>query len=301
MPLQQLMHNCTMLSKKEIEEIASSEEEETDEETRHLQSGKEKEIATETENEPVIDESPDKLLDKDWEVFDSLDKQFSTQWEGHNPNVEEPHEMTEIPQNKSPTDNDKNNAEQAAQILAEEEKTCTESSRHSQILNEELWSKGYLMQQYKDNEMGTDIAMYFIDDIHLAIYDNPKRFLEGLRKVFRELMNYCPHWNLRCWEQEEGTWEEHFQQCKHDIICQTCGKNNEDYHQVLQEVSGQQPPGKYFARSYNHRDTPWITCYNLHCRIHCDQKTMAKYQPQKPKRFSNTCPCWNPRCSCRGY
>ena len=72
--LQQLIHNCTTLSKKEIKEIASSEEEETDEETRHLQSGKEKEIATETENEPVIDESPDKLLNEDWEVFDSLDK-----------------------------------------------------------------------------------------------------------------------------------------------------------------------------------------------------------------------------------
>ena len=59
--------------------------------------------------------------------------------------MEEPHEMTMIPQNKSPTENDENDAEQAAQILANI-KTYTETSRYSWIINEELWSKQYLKQ-----------------------------------------------------------------------------------------------------------------------------------------------------------
>ena len=54
--------------------------------------------------------------------------------------MEEPYEMTEISQRKSPTENDENNAEQAAQILVNI-RTYTETSRYSQIANEELWSK----------------------------------------------------------------------------------------------------------------------------------------------------------------
>ena len=122
----------------EIEEIASSEEEENDftnNEMRHQQKGKE--IAMNKEKEPVILETPDSLSDQDWKEFNLIDEQYSTQWEGHDPNIEEPHEMTEIPQRKSPTENDENNAKWAAQILANV-KTYTETSRYSQIVNKGL-------------------------------------------------------------------------------------------------------------------------------------------------------------------
>ena len=92
------------------------------------------------ENKPVIPETPDSLSDQDWKEFNLIDKQYGTQWEGHDPNIEEPHEMTMIPQSKSPTENDENDAKQAAQILANV-KICTKSSRHSQISNEVLWPK----------------------------------------------------------------------------------------------------------------------------------------------------------------
>ena len=49
------------------------------------------------ENEPVILEMPDSLSDQDWREFNLIDKQYGTQWEGHDPNMEEPHEMTIIP------------------------------------------------------------------------------------------------------------------------------------------------------------------------------------------------------------
>ena len=206
----------------EIKEIASSKEENdfTDDEMRHQQKGKE--VATNKESKPVIPEMPDSLSNQDQKEFNLIDKQYGTQWEGHDPNMKEPHEMTEIPQRKSPTENDENNAEQATQILANV-KTCTESSGHGQISNEMLWSKQYLKQQQHDNLFGTDIAAYFIDDIHLAIQDDPKRFSTGLRRMFKELINYCPHWNLRCWEDEDETWEDHIQLYEHDKICQICG------------------------------------------------------------------------------
>ena len=80
----------------EIKEIASSKEENnfTNDEMRHQQKGKE--VAIE-ENEPVIPETPDSLSNQDWKEFDPIDKQYGTQWEGHDPNMEEPHEMTMIP------------------------------------------------------------------------------------------------------------------------------------------------------------------------------------------------------------
>ena len=57
----------------------------------------------------------------------------------------------------------------------------------------------------------------------------------------------------------------------------------------------------YYAESFYHKHTPWITCYDDQCMTHRDQKMMAGYHPLKPKRFSDTCPCWNPKCSCKGY
>ena len=57
----------------------------------------------------------------------------------------------------------------------------------------------------------------------------------------------------------------------------------------------------YYVESFYHRHISWITCYSEHCMVHYDQKTMAGYHPLKPERFSDTCPCWNPKCSCKGY
>lgn len=79
---------------------------------RHQQ--KDKEVAINKENKPVILGTPDNLSDQGWKEFDPINEQYSTQWEGHNPNMEEPHEMTRIPQRKSPTENDENDTEQAA-------------------------------------------------------------------------------------------------------------------------------------------------------------------------------------------
>ena len=63
------------------------------------------------ENKPVILETSDSLSDQDWKEFNLIDKWYSTQWEGYDPNIEEPYEMTEISQRKSPTENDENNTE----------------------------------------------------------------------------------------------------------------------------------------------------------------------------------------------
>ena len=102
------MQSYTTLSDIEIEEIASSKEENnfTNNEMRHQQQGKE--VTINKENEPVIPETPNSLSNQDWKGFNPIDKQYSTQWEGHDPNMEEPHEMTMIPQRKSPTKNNKN-------------------------------------------------------------------------------------------------------------------------------------------------------------------------------------------------
>ena len=114
----------------EIKEIASSKEENnfTDNKMRHQQ--KSKEVAMNKENKPVIPETPDSLSDQDWKEFNLINEQYSTQWEDHDPNMEEPYEMTKISQRKSPIENDKNDAEQAAQILANI-KIYTETSRYS--------------------------------------------------------------------------------------------------------------------------------------------------------------------------
>ena len=95
------------------------------------------------ENKPVILKAPDSLSNQEWKEFNPIDKQYGTQWEGHDPNMEEPHEIAMISQRKSPTENNKNDAEQAAQILANV-KIYTETSRYSQIANKELWSEQYL-------------------------------------------------------------------------------------------------------------------------------------------------------------
>ena len=133
------------------------------------------------------------------------------------------------------------------------------------------------------------------------IQENSKRFSAGLWWTFKELMDYCPYWNLKCWEYKDEIWEEHIQLYEHNKICQTCGWNNKDYHKALQEITEQQPSSNYYIESFYHRHTPWITCYSEHCMVYYDQKTIMGYQPLKPKRFSDTYPYWNPKYSYKGY
>ena len=71
--LRKLMHDCMTLSDNEIEDIASSEEENEKLYTRMDGSGKA--IST---DKPVLKKSSDQESDKDWKPFDSFDKEYST-------------------------------------------------------------------------------------------------------------------------------------------------------------------------------------------------------------------------------
>ena len=68
------MQSYTTLSDIEIEEIASSKEENkfTDNKIRHQQKGKE--VVMNKENEPVIPETPDSLSNQDWKEFNLIDE-----------------------------------------------------------------------------------------------------------------------------------------------------------------------------------------------------------------------------------
>ena len=176
-----------------------------------------------------------------------------------------------------------------------------ESSVYSPLLNVSSWSKSYSKQQEKDNKANKNIAAYFIDDVILLIKKNLKRFSSGFRKLVHEFTQYCPHWNLEYWEQRNETWQEHLQHCGHLIECPTCRKDNADYHKALHEVSKKMPDSKFYQQGVRHEHVPWIACHHDKCARHEDQKNMARYYPQRPKCFDTTCPCWDPKCSCRGY
>ncbi|ODM21415.1 hypothetical protein SI65_02258 [Aspergillus cristatus] len=92
-------------------------------------------------NKPVHEKSLSKLPNQDWSANDFLDEEYSTQRNGHDPNVEELHEIPETPQNATPR-----NDEHEKQILAEENKGYMKSSVYSPILKQQLWSKQYMEQ-----------------------------------------------------------------------------------------------------------------------------------------------------------
>ena len=56
-------------------------------------------------NKPDLEGSPSNQHDKVHKVINPLDKEYRTQWEGHDPNMEEPHELLETPQIKIPSEN----------------------------------------------------------------------------------------------------------------------------------------------------------------------------------------------------
>ena len=55
-------------------------------------------------NKPDLERSPGNQHDEDHKIFDSLDKEFKTQWEGYNPNMEVSHELPETSQYKAPSE-----------------------------------------------------------------------------------------------------------------------------------------------------------------------------------------------------
>ena len=309
--LRKLMKEESTLSDEEINEIAESSEEDywpnewtvgsnRGYDKAHVRmDGSEKAIDT---NEPDLEGSPGNRHDEVHKVIDPLDEEYGTQWEGHDPNMEEPHELPETPQTGNPSENEyENETRNLAKENEEKEKSYTRSGVYSPLSNASLWSRSYSEQREKDNETNEDIAAYFIDDVVLSIKENPKRLSSGFRKLLHTLGHYCPHWKLKCWEQENETWREHLQHCEHLNECPICGKDNTEYHVALHEVSKRMPDSRFYQRGIGHKDIPWIACHHDKCVWHEDQKNMASYYPQKPKCFDTTCPCWDPNCSCIGY
>ena len=316
-PLRRLMTEQTTLTEEEIDEIMSSSENEywpnkrtvgsdSGHDKAHVRTdGSEKAI---NENEPVHEESLGKLSNQDWSVIDSFDEEYGSQWISGAPNTEGFHEIPETPQIATPG-NEEN------ETLAKNNEGYTKSSVYSPISNQQLWSERYTEQRKSDDESSTDIAAYFIDDVILSLQENPKRFSTGLKKLFSELSSYCPHQNMECWENEDETWDEHLQRCdKHPFICPHCEQRNGDLWEYLREITTKKPRGPihkpceyhwcdciHYRGHPKHSQLPWIVCYSHACGDHYDQKHMAHYFPERPRKRNNSCPCWDWNCACRGY
>ena len=87
-------------------------------------------------NKPDLERSPGNQHDKDHKVFDPLDKEFRTQWEGYDPNMKISHELPKTPQYETPSEENK----QSNKNLADEKenKDCTRSSMYSLLSNTSL-------------------------------------------------------------------------------------------------------------------------------------------------------------------
>ena len=316
-PLRRLMEEQTTLTTEEIDEIMSSSEEEywpnermvgsdSGSDKAHIRTdGSEKAI-----NEPVHEKSLGELPNQDWSVNDFLDEEYGAQWNGHDPNVEELHEIPETPQNAT-----SGNDEHEEQILAEDDEGYTKSSVYSPISKQQLWSKRYTEQRKADEETNTDVAAYFIDDVVISLQENPKRLSKGLKELFNELNTYCPHQNLKCWERTNETWDEHLRKCdQHPYTCPYCGQNNGELWGYLRDITTKRLRGpihsscKYdwcdcvhYREHPKHNQLPWIVCYSHACGEHYDRKKMAHYFPERSRKYNDSCPCWDWNCACRGY
>ena len=104
-PLRTMMQSNTTLTDKEIEDIMSSSYENLRQPVRADTGSRESEESDETEvithQEPVQELSPDNLVNKDWQGIDFLDKEYNTQWNGCEPNMERLLEVSDTPQNKN--------------------------------------------------------------------------------------------------------------------------------------------------------------------------------------------------------
>ena len=104
-PMRTMMQNNTSLTDEEIEEIMSSSCENLRQPARAdtgIRGSKESdETEVITHQEPVQELSPDSLPDKDWQGIDFLNEEYSIQWNGHEPNMEELLEVPNTPQSES--------------------------------------------------------------------------------------------------------------------------------------------------------------------------------------------------------
>ena len=150
-------------------------------------------------DEPALEDEYPGIV---WDEFDPLDEEYGTQMEGLEPSEEGPIDVSDTPE-KPPSGNNENCP------------TQRDSNRENQEPDED------------------DVA-YWLDRVITECRTNPARFCVELKK----LMQHCPHWNLRCWEAWNETWEEHLARCPtHPRICGHCGRDNKDYHQQLHAVS----------------------------------------------------------------
>ena len=103
-PLRAMMQNNTTLTEEEIEEIMSSSYENLRQPIRAdtgICKSKESDATEDITQEPVQELSPDNLVDEDWQGIDFFDKEYSIQWNGHEPNMEKLLEVPNTPQSES--------------------------------------------------------------------------------------------------------------------------------------------------------------------------------------------------------
>ena len=199
------MRNNTTLTEKEIEEIMSSSYENLRQPARAdtgIRKSKESDATEDITQEPVQGLSPDNLVNEDWQGIDFLDEEYGIQWNGHEPNMEKLLEVPNTPQSESANPVRNGN---------ESDDSATEAGSQS---TEEISAE-------------TLEAVLFAADIARSIREKPTRFSHEVRHLCYDMSNYCPHQNLRCWEQETTIWDEHLKRCpNHPIFCDICHHMN---------------------------------------------------------------------------
>lgn len=99
-PLRTMMQNNMTLTKEEIEEIMSSSYKELRQPYNRAETmicNSKESDGTKAIQEPVQEGTPDSLTNKDWQGIDPLDKEYGTQWNSHDPNMEGLLEIPETP------------------------------------------------------------------------------------------------------------------------------------------------------------------------------------------------------------
>ena len=205
-PLRVMMWNNTTLTEEEIEEIMSSSYKNLRQPARANTGSCKNEESDKTEvithQKPVQELLPDSLVDEDWQDINFLDEEYSTQWNGHEPNMEELLEVSDTPQNNNtiPIWNE-----------SESDSSMTESgSQDIKVIDPEALK-----------------AIMFAADIAKSIWEKPMRFSHKVRHLCHDMSNYCLHQNLECWEKETTIWDNHLKRCsKHPIFCGICHQIN---------------------------------------------------------------------------
>ena len=72
------------------------------------------------------------------------------------------------------------------------------------------------LEEEKENKY---LVENHVDDIELDLKDNPKRFIFEVQRLFKKLHDYCPHWDMTCWDSRNETWKQHCQWHDHLDLC----------------------------------------------------------------------------------